>query len=67
MKRYNVKNTSTDVVTVYDSHGKAYVLKKNHMCNIDIKPDSTRLIVEEIEDKKLDTRKTKKEKYIEVK
>jgi len=68
MKRYNVKNKGIDVITVYDSHGKGYVLKRNQMCNIDTKPtDVAGLMVEEIEDKKPDTRKIKKDKYIEVK
>lgn len=45
---YKVKNKKIDVVTVYDSHGKAYILRKNQTCVIDKKPESTRLIVEEI-------------------
>lgn len=68
MKRYNVKNKGIDVITVYDSYGKGYILKKNQMCNIDVRPEgAASLIIEEIEDKKPDTKKVKKRKYIEVK
>lgn len=68
MKRYNVKNTRADVITVYDSYGKGYILKKNMMCNIDTRPgNSGALIIEEIEDKKPDTKKIKKTEYKLVK
>lgn len=63
MKRYNVKNISNDTVTVYDSEGKSYTLNRHMMCNVDIKPESSRLLVEEIENGKKDTRVKKKTKY----